>query len=130
MDVNFCEKCDMKLDYYIEEQDEGHESNSGEPKLYLGCKVCGNKQEHQGDACIYNNDYKIDLSQIINQNKFLEEDITLPSIQNNQNIKCPNKECISIKEKRPSDILYIKYDYESMKFSYICKYCKQSWINQ
>ena len=27
-------------------------------------------------------------------------------------------------------ILYIKYDYDSMKFSYICKYCKQSWVNQ
>ena len=38
---------------------------------------------------------------IINQNKFLEEDITLPSIQNNQNIKCPNKECQGLKVVNP-----------------------------
>ena len=121
MDLNFCEQCDMKMDFYISDEDS---------KLYLGCKVCGNKVEHKGTACIYNNDYKIDQSQIINQNIFLEEDITLPKISNNQNIKCPNSECPSIKGKTPSEILYIKYDHESMKYSYICKHCKQSWSNQ
>ena len=121
MDLNFCEQCDMKLDYYVSDEDS---------KLYLGCKVCGYQKEHTGTSCIYNNDYRIDLSQIINQNKYLEQDITLPTIENNPNIKCPNEECSSIKEKKPSDILYIKYEYESMKFSYICKHCKQTWVNQ
>ena len=121
MDLNLCKQCDMKLNYYVSDQDS---------KLYLGCKVCGHKEEHTGTTCIYNNDYRIDLSQIINQNKYLEQDITLPTIENNPNIKCPNEECPSIKEKKPSDILYIKYEYETMKFSYICKHCKQTWINQ
>ena len=121
MDLKFCEQCDMKLDFYVSEEDS---------KLYLGCKVCGNKVEHTGTACIYNNDYEIDLSQIINQNKFLEEDITLPTITNNQNIKCPNEVCHSNTEKKPSDILYIKYDHDSLKFAYICKHCKQTWTNQ
>ena len=120
MDLNFCKQCDMKLDFYIDD----------DSKLYLGCKVCGNKEEHTGTSCIYNNDYEIDLSQIINQNKFIQEDITLPSIKNNQNLKCPNEKCESTQGKKPTDILYIKYDNEAMKFSYICKHCKQTWTNQ
>ena len=48
MDLNFCKQCDMKLDYYIDD----------DSKLYLGCKVCGNKEEHTGTSCIYNNDYE------------------------------------------------------------------------
>jgi hypothetical protein len=124
MDINFCEQCDMKLDYYVES-----ETDEGTPKLYLGCKACGFKKEHTESSCIYNNDYQIDLSQIINQNPYLEYDITLPLIKENQNISCPNAECVSNKEKIPSEILYIKYDYENLKFSYICKHCKQNWTN-
>ena len=111
----------MKMNFYISEEDN---------KLYLGCKVCGHKKVHEEKACIYNNDYNIDISQIINKNQYLEDDITLPQIENNKNIKCPNSKCISIKENKPSNILYIKYDHENLNFSYICKYCKQSWTNQ
>jgi aspartate carbamoyltransferase regulatory subunit len=124
MEINFCEQCDMKLDFYVDS-----ETTDGPDKLYLGCKACGFKKEHTDKACIYNNDYKIDKSQIINQNPYLEHDITLPTIDGNQNISCPNDECISNKEKIPSEILYIKYDYENLKFSYICKHCKQNWTN-
>ena len=120
MDINFCEKCDMKMNFYISDEDN---------KLYLGCKVCGYKKSHDDKASIYNNEYHIDISQIINKNDYLEEDITLPRIEDNKNIRCPNKECISIKENKPSNILYIKYDYENMYYSYICKYCKQNWTN-
>jgi len=122
MDIKFCEQCDMKLDYYTDNEVEP-------PQLYLGCKACGFKEENNDKICIYNNDYQIDLSQIINQNPFLEHDITLPTIQGNQNIKCPNKECQTNKEKVPSDILYIKYDHTNLKYSYICKHCKQNWTN-
>ena len=50
MDLNLCKQCDMKLNYYVSDQDS---------KLYLGCKVCGHKEEHTGTTCIYNNDYWI-----------------------------------------------------------------------
>ena len=53
MDLSFCNQCDMKLDFYVSDEDS---------KLYRGCKVCGNKVEHTGTTCIYNNDYEIDLS--------------------------------------------------------------------
>jgi hypothetical protein len=122
MDIKFCENCDMKLEYYTD-------TEKTPPQLYLGCKACGYKEETNEKKCIYNNDYKIDLSQIINQNPFLEYDITLPSIQDNKNIKCPNDECITNKEKKPTDIIYIKYDHVNMKYSYICRDCKQCWTN-
>jgi len=122
MDIKFCENCDMKLDYYTD-------TEKTPMILYQGCKACGYKEETRENHCIYNNDYHIDLSQIINQNPFLEYDITLPSIEGNKNITCPNDECISNKEKKATDIIYIKYDHEKMKYSYICRDCKQCWTN-
>ena len=120
MDINFCDQCDMKLDYFTDPDTK---------KLYLGCKVCGFRKESTGTNCIYNNEYKIDLSQIINQNDYLEYDITLPVIKDNKNIKCPNEECISNTEKISPEIIYIKHDPINLKYSYICKHCKQNWTN-
>tara|TARA_B100000073_G_scaffold342156_1_gene344778 strand:- start:600 stop:965 length:366 start_codon:yes stop_codon:yes gene_type:complete len=121
MEINFCPDCDNHLFIYSDEEKQ---------KLYLGCKSCGKRVEYEETKCIYNNEYEINLSETINQNQYLEHDITLPSIHNNQNIQCPNSECISVKEKKPSDVMYIKYEQESMKYIYICKYCKQSWTNE
>jgi|TARA_B100001094_G_scaffold236928_1_gene232091 DNA-directed RNA polymerase subunit M/transcription elongation factor TFIIS len=121
MEINFCDKCDNHLFLYSDEETQ---------RLYLGCKACGNKKEYNDTNCIYNNEYDIDLSKTINNNQYLENDITLPTIQNNPNIRCTNKECISIKEGKPSNVLYIKYEHDSMKYIYICKYCKQSWTNK
>ena len=120
MEVNFCDYCDNLLYIYSNE-----ENNS----LYLGCKVCGNKKDYSESKCIYSNDFKIDLSETINKNENLIYDVTLPSINNNPNIKCVNKECSSIKENKPSDVIYIKYDYENLKYLYVCKYCNQKWKN-
>ena len=118
MDLNLCKQCDMKLNYYVSDEDS---------KLYLGCKVCGHKEEHTGTTCIYNNDYRIDLSQIINQNKYLEHDITLPTIENNPNIKCPNEECNA--QGGDKSFKYIKYNVADMKYIYICEKCGQKWNN-
>ena len=80
------------------------------------------KKPYNQEKCIYSNQYELDLSETINQNKFLKEDNTLPTIKDNSNIKCPNIECSSIKNNKPSDIQYIKYDHINMKFMYVCKY--------
>jgi len=97
------------------------------PKLYLYCKACENKIEYNQDL-IYDNDFNIDLSESINSNKFINYDITLPHIKSD-NIKCPNLECISIIENKQSDIIYIKYDKDNMKYIYNCNYCGQKWSN-
>ena len=122
MDIKFCKQCDMKLDYYTE-------TDVDSSKLYLGCKACGYRETTEDKSCIYNNDYEIDLSQIINSNPHLEHDITLPKIKGNQNITCPNINCDSIKKNIPSDVIYIKYDNKNMKYAYICTHCKQTWVN-
>lgn len=121
MEIEFCPNCDNLLFLYSEED---------EKKLYYGCKSCGEKQEKTVNHCIYNNTYEIDLSETINSNQFLKEDITLPVIKDNPNIKCPNATCISNTEEGNSEIVYIKYDSENMKYLYVCKSCQTKWKNQ
>tara|TARA_B100001094_G_C18189040_1_gene805894 strand:+ start:3919 stop:4278 length:360 start_codon:yes stop_codon:yes gene_type:complete len=119
MDVSFCKVCDNLLYLYENEETK---------QLYLGCKTCGNNQENT-KTCIYDNQLSIDLSKTIGQNKHLKEDITLPSIQNNSNIRCPNVDCQTNKSGI-SNILYLKYDKENMKYMYLCKECNQTWTNK
>ena len=119
MDVNFCKVCDNLLYLY---------ENEDTKQLYLGCKTCGNTQENK-TTCIYDNHLSIDLSQTISQNKHLKEDITLPMIKNNPNIQCPNVECKS-HANGESNIFYLKFDKENMKYMYLCKECSQTWTNK
>jgi len=116
MDINFCDNCENILYIYSDE-----ESN-----LYLGCKVCSLKKPYENTKSIYNNEFKIDLSQTINKNKYLNYDNTLPVIEGNKNIKCPNEEC---PKKEYSSVTYIKYDEKEMKYIYTCRHCGQKWKN-
>jgi len=120
MEVNFCDNCDNLLYIYSDEENKS---------LYLGCKVCGEKKDYSDGKCIYSNEFNIDLSETINHNENLIHDITLPRIKDNKNIKCINQECESIKENKSSNVLYIKYDHENLKYLYVCKYCNQKWKN-
>jgi DNA-directed RNA polymerase subunit M/transcription elongation factor TFIIS len=119
MDMQFCQVCDNLL--YLYENEESKQ-------LYLGCKTCGNQQENHQNY-IYDDQMSIDLSETISQNKHLKEDITLPTIKDNPNIKCPNVDCDSHKQKT-SNILYLKYDKQNMKYMYLCKDCQQTWTNK
>ena len=119
-EIEFCDKCDNLLYLY---------SNEENNLLYLGCKLCGEKKDYNQTKCIYTNEANINIAEIINHNKYLSDDITLPTIENNPNKKCPNKDCESIQKNKPSKITYIKYDFHNMKYLYICKYCKQKWSN-
>jgi len=121
MDINFCNNCDNIMFVYSDET---------QTKLYLGCKVCGEKTEYTGEKSIYKNNFEVDLSETINNNKYLTYDNTLPVISGNKNIKCPNETCISITdESLNSNITYIKYNEKHMKYLYMCRYCGQKWKN-
>lgn len=120
MELNFCPNCDNMMELYSDEEVK---------TLYLGCKCCGIKTEYLKNKCIYSNEYNINLSEIINMNDNLVHDITLPVIKNNPNISCPNTECSSHKDKS-QEIIYIKYDKESMGYMYVCKHCSQKWTNR
>lgn len=121
MELNFCNNCDNLMDLYSDEEKQ---------KLYLGCKSCGNQKDFNESKCIYSNESSIDLSDIINHNQHLKEDITLPVISNNPNIKCPNKACVSNTSDKLSEINFIKYDKEMMSYMYICRDCNQKWTNR
>lgn len=123
MELNFCDNCNNLMDIFSDEE------NS---KLYLGCKCCSNKKDFsEENKCIYTNESTIELSDIINTNPYLREDITLPHIKNNPNIKCPNTECIcNTDDSVESEIIYIKYDSEELSYMYICKHCDQKWTNR
>ena len=117
-EINFCDCCENILYLYTNEENE----------LYFACKVCGNQQEYNksSEKCIYSNDFKLDYSETINNNKYISYDTTLPVIKNNKNIKCPNDDCSSDK---PSNITYIKYDEDKLRYIYICNNCGQKWKN-
>lgn len=119
MDIHFCKGCDNLLFIY----------SDSSSNLYLGCKVCGSKEDYIGEKCIYSNHFNYDKSETINQNKYLSFDNTIPYIEGNKNLKCPCEECITNTSNTPSNISYIKYDEENMKYLYLCRYCGQKWKN-
>ena len=120
MDINFCNNCDNIMFVY---------SDESQTQLYLGCKVCGEKTEYTGEKSIYKNNFKLDNSETINNNKYLTYDNTLPVLKSNKNIKCPNETCTSITENLSSNITYVKFNEKDMKYLYICRYCGQKWKN-
>ena len=97
-------------------------------KLILDCPSCNFKKDWNSDTCIYKTSVNIDVSQILNTNPNLTKDNTLPKIINNPNIKCINTDCESHKLKK-SEIKFIKYNHDDMKYMYICNFCGQSWKN-
>ena len=119
MENQFCENCNNSMYIYLDKDSS---------KLYLYCKACNNKADYNKNL-IYDNDFNIDLSESINNNKYLSLDVTIPKIKNNKLFKCPNDQCKSIVENKPSNISYVKYDYKNIKYIYICNYCNQKWNN-
>ncbi len=58
-------------------------------------------------------------------NEYTKKDPRLPHLNN---LKCPNQTCPSRQAGGPqSDIIYIKYDIQNMKYLYICTHCDQQW---
>jgi DNA-directed RNA polymerase subunit M/transcription elongation factor TFIIS len=125
-EVHFCLLCNNMTFLHLKEVD-------GEDNVLVHhCKSCQNDEPMApGETCVYTLDFqRYDKSKMINQNKYLTHDVTIPTIRGNENLKCTNPECFSIKEKKPSQIRYIKYDTEEMSYLYICEICGQKWTNQ
>jgi len=118
MDISFCKDCDNLLYLY-----KGEENDD----LYHCCKSCGSKAKVEDKIkLVYTTDTgKLDKSESINHNMYITHDVTIPSITNNPNIQCQNKECSS----DTVHIRYIKYDHINMKFIYICNHCGCKWTN-
>ena len=120
-DIHFCSECHNMTFIYLNDDQE----------LIHHCEACSKSEPFQNkNSCIHSMSItKYDNSESINYNKYITQDITLPTIEANPNIQCPNVECESIKEVKNSSVTYIKYDAENMKYIYICNYCGQKWKN-
>ena len=72
MNENLCKDCDNFMFTYTDE----------EYKLYNCCKQCGNMEQIEGDF-VYKTELNTNISNILNTNEYILNDITLPKIINN-----------------------------------------------
>lgn len=121
--MHFCSKCSNM--YYISINP--NDTN----KLVYYCRKCGNEDTLLAldNVCVSKtqiNKSEQSFSNIIN--KYTKFDPTLPRINN---ILCPNEDCITNKEGKDRDIIYIRYDDINMKYVYLCTDCDTVWkINE
>ena len=118
--MQFCEVCRNMLYTRLDE----------DKNMINYCKNCNNSVVHTvaDGSKVLIQDNKIDditkYSQYINPN--IQSDPTLPRVNN---ISCPNTEC-SKKEEEPNEVIYVKYDFQNMRYLYHCCYCNQFWKSE
>ena len=96
-------------------------------KIIYYCRNCKYKDENltEEGICVLNTQLKKgeqNFNHIIN--KYTKQDPTLPRIYN---IKCPNKECKSNVEDTKTEVIYMRYDDDNLKYLYICVDCDTVW---
>ena len=62
-------------------------------------------------------------------NQYTKLDVTLPRIYN---VKCPNQDCKTNhkadgESETPTEIIYVRYDDDNLKYLYICVECDTTW---
>ena len=119
--MKFCIQCNNM--YYI-----GISETDGNKMIYY-CRNCGYKDEsvQEEGCCVLKTQLKHNgktFNYIVN--KYTKLDPTLPRIYN---IKCPNEGCLTNAEgeKKPAEVIYMRYDDENMKYLYICSDCDMQW---
>ena len=116
--MKFCVKCDNM--YYIGI----NEKNPNMLSHY--CRNCGHVDSTLTEtSCIMKHDVKQGeqkYNHIINE--YTKLDPTLPRVHN---MKCPSVECDSHKDGKKSEILYIRYDEDNLKYLYMCTFCDNTW---
>lgn len=119
--MKFCDKCDNM--YYI-----GIDQTDTNNLIYY-CRNCGNKDDTIAEegTCVLNIQLKKGeqkFNHIINE--YTKLDPTLPRIYS---MKCPHKECKTNTENtdKPTEIIYMRYDDDNLKYLYICVECDTTW---
>ena len=118
--MQFCSKCDNM--YYI------RLSNTEDNTLVHYCRNCGNE-----DATISSSDLSVSNIQLKNKkqnhgiyiNEYTKLDPTIPRIAD---VDCPNKACIcNTSQEVDTDILYVRYDDDNIRYIYMCCHCDTKW---
>lgn len=123
--MKFCTICENMYYIGIDEKDNN--------KLTYYCRNCGNIDETMTteNICVLKTQIRKGeqkFNHIINE--YTKLDPTLPRIYN---IACPNAACKTniIKEetgkKEPTEVIYIRYDEDNMKYLYMCVSCDTVW---
>lgn len=122
--MKFCTQCDNM--YYIG-------INVDDPnKITYYCRNCKHTDETitEEGVCVLDTQLKRSeqkFNHIIN--KYTKLDPTLPRIYN---VDCPNPECKTNAEpgngtKPPTEVIYVRYDDDNLKYLYICVECDTTW---
>ena len=117
--MHFCNLCQNM--YYISI------NPSDSNKLIYYCRNCGNKDSNVSIENVIVSKLELkkseqEFSHIIN--KYTKLDPTLPRTNK---ILCPNADCLTNKEDKPREIIYIRYDDINMKYVYLCSTCDTVW---
>jgi hypothetical protein len=113
--------------YYIKVEDD--DCN----KIIYYCRHCGDTNNtllNAGQCLLKENISKNENKFNISINKYTKLDNTLPRINN---IKCPNKICLSNGDHfstNEREIIYIRYNEQNMKYLYLCSHCDHSWTTE
>ena len=132
--MDFCDECDnMLYTKIVDEPEEEEDASSGgaacpapsKGGLIYYCKNCG--KEHTNikntQRSIFSINYNID--EIKKHSLINEYTLADPTLPKTTGIKCPNKSCPN---KSSSNIVYINYDSNNMKFVYACLDCYKAKI--
>jgi DNA-directed RNA polymerase subunit M/transcription elongation factor TFIIS len=121
--MKFCTECQNM--YYIS-IDEANINN-----LTYYCRFCGNKDDQvaKEGVVVLKTQYKQSEQKFNHMvNKYTKYDPTLPR---KTSMKCPNELCgddrAAAATAASSDIIYLRYDDENMKYLYICSNCNFTW---
>jgi len=95
------------------------------------CRSCGHKDETvtTEGMCVMNTQLKKGQQQFNHIiNKYTKLDPTLPRIYN---VPCPNATCStnasSETKDKPTEVIYMRYDDDNLKYLYICVECDTVW---
>lgn len=114
--MRFCASCDNMM--YIKVSDA--------KRLMYYCKNCSHSEEEttSSSVCVLdtnNVDEQTNYTQYISP--YLKYDMTLPRVNN---IDCANDQCTRPNDA-PKEVIYVKYDFNNMRYLYHCVHCEHFW---
>ena len=115
--IRFCTVCNNYLYLHVDE-------TTGD--LQRSCRNCGYKDTAEQGGLVS----EMRIEQLSAEgynlvNEFTLRDPRLPHLRGT--MKCVNNGCQSNKPGVESDIVYIKYDSENLRYMYVCTFCKTNW---
>lgn len=115
--IRFCTVCNNYLYLHVDD-------TTGD--LQRSCRNCGYKDvAEQGGLVSEMRIEQLSAEGYNLVNEFTLLDPRLPHLRGT--IKCVNAGCQSNQGAAESDIVYIKYDAENLRYIYICTFCKTNW---